>query len=311
MGLRRSILGFSQEEVLKLKKTITKEVRGAVKQVELKLDATDLLIINHLADFPNRKNVAKIILDDKIFFWVSYNTIIEELPIIDIKKQALKDRLDKMVDLGILEKIIQSCGSYVNMTFFRIGEAYEQLKYKEEVCSKPHGVCSQLQEGMYSTTGGVCSQLQDNNNIVDNNIVNIKKEDTIVSKKEDIDYDSVLSAWNEVASNVDAISKIRGLNDKRKNCIKNLIKNCKTSVEEIVKVINTIPYADDWVLGKGNRSWTIDFDFLIKNTSNWYVKAIEGGLHKNNLEKFNEIMDYDNTENSKNGNLVIGGIEYK
>lgn len=281
--MRYSILGFNQEEVLKLRKTITKELHGEVKQVELKLDVTDLLIINHLADFPNRKKVTKIILDDKIFFWVSYNTIIEELPIIDIKKQALSDRLAKMVELGILERRIQTCGSSANMTFFRISEAYETLKYKE-------GYGSQTQDISYSTTIPCSNQTQDINNIVDNNIVDIEKEDTNVSKKDEIDYDLIFTSWNNIANNVQNISKIKSLTDDRKKLIKNLITKCKTNVEEIVRLINAIPYADDWVIGKGDKGWSINFDFLIKNTSNWYVRALEGDMHRKNRYEFDKIM---------------------
>lgn len=293
--MRYSILGFNQEEVLKLRKTITKDIRGEIKQIELRLDVTDLLIINHLADFPNRKKVTKIILDDKIFFWVSYNTIIEELPIIDIKKQALSDRLAKMVELGILERRIQTCGSSANMTFFRISEAYENLKYKE-------GYSSQTQGVSYSTTTPYGSQTQDVNNIVDNNIVDIEKEDTNVSKKEQLDYESILSAWNKIAYDVESVSKVKSLTDSRKKQIKTLISKCKTSVDEITKLINTIPYADDWVLGKGDKGWAINFDFLMKNTSNWYVRALEGEMHRKNRYEFDKIMNGEclslHTENS-------------
>ena len=293
MGLRHSILGFNQEEVLKLKKTITKEVRGEVKQFELKLDVTDLLIINHLADFPNRKKVTKIILDDKIFFWVSYNTIIEELPIIDIKKQALSDRLAKMVELGILERRIQTYGASANMTFFRIDDLYERLKYKD-------WSNSQTQDVSYSTTTPCSSKTQDVNNIVNNNIVNIEKEDTNVSKKDC--YLSIMDAWNKMSDTLEFVNGIRSISDNRKKMKDTLIKKCNTSEEEIIKLINTIPYADDWVIGKGNKGWAIDFDFLIKNTSNWFVRALEGDMHKKNRYEFDKIMKGDflslHTENS-------------
>lgn len=293
MGLRHSVLGFNQEEVLKLKKTITKEVRGEVKQFELKLDVTDLLIINHLADFPNRKKVTKIILDDKIFFWVSYNTIIEELPIIDIKKQALSDRLAKMVELGILERRIQTYGASANMTFFRIDDLYERLKYKD-------WSNSQTQDVSYSTTTPCSSKTQDVNNIVNNNIVNIEKEDTNVSKKDC--YLSIMDAWNKMSDTLEFVNGIRSISDNRKKMIDSLIKKCNTSEEEIIKLINTIPYADDWVIGKGNKGWAIDFDFLIKNTSNWFVRALEGDMHKKNRYEFDKIMKGDflslHTENS-------------
>lgn len=118
-----------------------------------------------------------------------------------------------------------------------------------------------------------------------------EKEDTNVSKKKAIDYDSIFNAWNEMANNVEHINGIRSLSDKRKKMIESLIKNCSTNSEEIVKLINTIQYADDWVIGKGSRGWAIDFDYLMKNTSNWYVKALEGDMHKKNRHEFDKIMN--------------------
>lgn len=118
-----------------------------------------------------------------------------------------------------------------------------------------------------------------------------EKEDTIVSKKGDIDYDLILNSWNNIADNVLGISKIKSLTDGRKKQIKKLITKCKTSVDEIVKLINTIPYADDWVLGKGDKNWIINFDFLMKNTSNWYIRALEGDMHRKNRYEFDKIMN--------------------
>ena len=118
-----------------------------------------------------------------------------------------------------------------------------------------------------------------------------KKEDTNVSKKEQLDYESILLAWNKIACDVESVSKVKSLTDSRKKQIKTLISKCKTSVDEIIKLINTIPYADDWVLGKGDKGWAINFDFLMKNTSNWYVRALEGEMHRKNRYEFDKIMN--------------------
>jgi hypothetical protein len=98
MGLRFSILGFAQERVI--------GVRATDGNKELRLDVTDLLLLNQIADFPNRSGVMKIIEDDKIYFWMAYSEILGELPILNLKKQALRDRFDKLVTLGLLEKKI-------------------------------------------------------------------------------------------------------------------------------------------------------------------------------------------------------------
>lgn len=280
MGLRHSILGFNQEEVLKLKKTITKEVRGEVKQVELKLDVTDLLIINHLADFPNRKKVTKIILDDKIFFWVSYNTIIEELPIIDIKKQALSDRLAKMVELGILERRIQTYGSSANMTFFRIDDLYERLKYKDYSNS-------QTQDVSYSTTTSCNSQTQDVNNIVNNNIVNIEKEDTKVSKKE-YENEFVERMYKLYPTQCPCRNVSLGKCSKDKDRIRKLLKTY--SMEQIENVIK------NEVETKYGKSWMQNFSTFLNNFPD--PNCIDFGAAEQKIHEDND-------------KLVINGVEYR
>lgn len=196
--MKYSILGFNQKAVLATTKIVHKTINGQDKLVPLKLDVTDLLILQHLADFPNRKKIIKTIIDDKMFFWVDYKTLIEELPILDIKKQALSDRLSKLVELGVVEKNIISHNGYGNSTFFRMGEKYESLKYskedemqyeseKEECSVQP--MVADYERVSYSTTKGYRSQLQDNNNIINNNTTNNSKENidnklSISKKKE-------------------------------------------------------------------------------------------------------------------------------
>lgn len=197
--MKYSILGFNQKAVLATTKIVYKTIKGEDKLVPLKLDVTDLLILQHLADFPNRKKIIKTIIDDKMFFWVDYKTLIEELPILDIKKQALSDRLSKLVELGVIEKRIISHNGYGNSTFFRMGEKYESLKYskedelqyesEKEECSAKHMVAD-YERVSYSTTKGYRSQLQDNNNITNNNTTNYsnkENKDNILSlsKKEE------------------------------------------------------------------------------------------------------------------------------
>lgn len=161
MGLRFSILGFSQERVL--------EVRATKEGKELKLDVADLLLLNQIADFPNRSSVMKIIEGEKIFFWLAYSEILEELPILNLKKQALRDRLDKLVVLGLVEKRTSKAS---NMTFFRLTEMYENLKYDTIVYDTERG-CVVNDKGVYSDTQGVCSELH---TITINKYNNISKE---------------------------------------------------------------------------------------------------------------------------------------
>lgn len=160
--MKYSILGFKQDLICQLS-----------QEKGINIDANDLLILQDLADFMNRKSIIKYSINDNFYFSITYNAIIEDLPILNIKKQALRDRIDKLCSLGIIEKQIvkNETGSW---TAFRLSELYESLKYGLE-----------KEGGVYQTTHGGCvSNYTPNNNttILSNN--NNKKEN---SEKEKID----------------------------------------------------------------------------------------------------------------------------
>lgn len=198
--MKYSIFGFSQEYAIKLKK----EQDGKVK----KLDATDLLILRDVADFMNRSKIIKYTIDDKVYFSIQYATIIEDLPILDIKKQALSDRLDKMVFLNVLEKIVvkNQSGTFVA---FRMGAEYEKLLYScTNIQTAP--TSSELQVQMYSTTNH-------NTNTTNNSSTKQEKEiDKSIPKKkpsfnvrEDLSYvgEEYIGIWNEWLDYKDEINK--------------------------------------------------------------------------------------------------------
>ena len=167
---------------------------------------------------------------------------------------------------------------------------YELDKEKYDV-SKMSDRFDEIKKNHFPKTG---NPLPDSGEPIPYSKPNIKTDkeeiDKSISKKEVIDFDSIVSAWNEIANEVDEISSIRGLTDKRKKQIMSLLKTCKSTCEELVRFIKTLPYADDWVIGKGDRKWSIDFDWLIQNTSNWYVAGLEGNMHKKNRYEFDKIM---------------------
>lgn len=154
--MRYSIMGFDQAEVLKLRKTVNGK--------ELFVDLADLLIINTLADYPNRRGIVKINVDGSEYFWVDYQSLIDDIPIVNIKKQALADRIAKLVELEVIEKytIRRNTGVY---THFRMGRKYESLKYSGK-SSEPDGSVVDYSSGKvpgYATN----TSIQDNN-ITDN-----------------------------------------------------------------------------------------------------------------------------------------------
>lgn len=116
--------------VLGLHRTETVIVSGVQKEREVRIDLIDLMILRDIADFMNRKKVIKYVIDDKTYMNVKYSVIMEDLPILGLKQQALSDRLDKLCSFSLLEKIVvkNQSGSF---TAFKIGDMYEKITYSD------------------------------------------------------------------------------------------------------------------------------------------------------------------------------------
>lgn len=141
--MKYTIHGFSQQEATKFKKNV---IDKNDKLKEIKIDCTDLLILRWFVDFYPK--MMKVEIEGVQYAWVQYQKILQDLPLLDIKKQALFDRLKKLCEFKILKhKTIKVNGTF---SYYGFGEMYGVLIDTE---------CSQTDEGVYSNNEGVCSQL--------------------------------------------------------------------------------------------------------------------------------------------------------
>lgn len=236
--MKYNILDFDQETVLSIYKFV-KDKKGNDKKIYL--DIADLLIIQVVSDIIHRDKFTKQIVDGRIYYWITYNTILEALPILDIKKQAFTDKIDKIVELGILDKKVIKEQGQGTFTLFRLTDLYDKMKYSNTPRS-------------YKTTNGGSSELPTgvvvdydpkdytNNNYTTNTI----KEDTNVSKKKFIFRDELIKL---------------GVNDQivddwlivRKN---KKSSNTKIAYDAIVREINKSGFsANDCIKIAVERSW--------------------------------------------------------
>lgn len=269
--MKFTILGFSQERVLSLAKTIRDKND---KDKTIQLDVTDLLIIREVADFMNRKKIIKYSFEDKTFFSVKYSAIMEDLPILNIKKQALADRIDKIAMLGVLEKKVvkDSNGTF---TLFRIGEEYEKLIYS------PTG--SEVQGGSYPTTNGLVSNYEPK----DNTTNTITKEEDKSSKKESVD-DFVDMIYNIYPTKCPKRNTSLGKSRKDKERIKRLLKQySKEDIEKVVRYEVEVKYGKEYMS---------NFSTFLNNFPD--PKCL-----------FDDQPVAEETNQSSK--LIIGGIEYK
>lgn len=132
--MKYSILGFNQERVLSL----TKEVKDVKKDktTTISIDVDDLLILSVIADISSRKSIRKVILEDGQYAWISYNVILEDLPILRIDKKQLRRRLDKLVEFELIDLKVERVNGSGTFVYIKIGKEYEALKYNIDEESK-------------------------------------------------------------------------------------------------------------------------------------------------------------------------------
>lgn len=127
--MKYGILGFNQQKVLSLVKEVKDEKNKKITTISIDVD--DLLILSVIADLSNRKSIRKVILEDGQYAWISYNLILEDLPILRIDKKQLRRRLDKLVEFDLIDLKVERVNGSGTFVYIKIGKMYEELKYTQ------------------------------------------------------------------------------------------------------------------------------------------------------------------------------------
>lgn len=108
--MKFTIMGFAQEKIL-----------------EFNLDLTDVMILRWFVDFKDSQQMKKIIFEENMYYWINYDYLIQEIPVIKINsKDVLRRRLKKLEDCKVLKsKCIKNF--HGSMTYYTITENYTAL----------------------------------------------------------------------------------------------------------------------------------------------------------------------------------------
>ena len=103
--------------------------------------------------------------------------------------------------------------------------------------------------------------------------------------------------WNETAKTFN-LHQINKITTKRKSKLSTRIKESNDFLEDFKKALKNIELSS-FLIGKNNRSWKINFDWLLENDTN-IVKVLEG--------KYNDQSQVADTDDlSKFGSLIKFG----
>ncbi len=207
--MKYTILGFSQEKAL-----------------ELGLDVYDLLIVRWFVDFYSSSKMVKMNVGDRTYVWVNYSKVIEDIPILNMKKDTLSRRMKKICETGIMEhETLKQGGTF---SLYRLTDKYDQLishdGNTEGTEKNPEGYGKKSRPGTEKKPEQNINQLN-NNSIKDTNAYSTKEE-LLHSKNEDVGKnnkkESVNSVIAEYTENKDLQDALHGFVEMRNKARKPL-----------------------------------------------------------------------------------------
>lgn len=101
-----------------------------IRLKELGLDVIDALILRYFVDFKDSKAMTSMLVEGKSYYWVKYEGVLKELPILNMKKYTLQSRFFKLRDAGVLSHHVKKEGG--TFSYFSLGENYDSLIYSGE-----------------------------------------------------------------------------------------------------------------------------------------------------------------------------------
>lgn len=250
--MRYTIEGFSQEYAMTLKKTVP--IKDKEKTIQI--DCTDLVILRWFVDFyPNMK---KISVDGKEYAWLTHKKLMTDLPLLDITKRACIERMQKLVEFGILDyKLLKDGGTF---SLYAFGANYINL-----VRSTDTGDAQSNGPGGMRSNGIGCDGQPDNK---DSSISYPSNNDSSIKDKEKVAHQKIVDLFNSICT---SYPKVRSLSAARIKTIKALLN--KHTLEDIQTTFESAE-ASSFLKGINDRGWAANFDWLIKEAN--FIKVFEG-----------------------------------
>ena len=125
--IKQSIFGFKQDVMIKLN-----------------LDANDIVILRWFVDFKETGSMEKKIADNKIYYWVNYQTVLDTFPYLFTnnttalgQKKAVQRLFNDRLSCVLEKKIFYSCGEKKGVyTYFTVKEQVFKELISDKVLAK-------------------------------------------------------------------------------------------------------------------------------------------------------------------------------
>ena len=95
----------------------------------LDIDIIEASILNFIIEFSKSEAIQKIEENGVVYFWISYEKVCSELPILKLKKDSVYRRIKKLCEVGILEQYGK--GKELGKSFFALTKECEKLNFTD------------------------------------------------------------------------------------------------------------------------------------------------------------------------------------
>ena len=218
------------------------------KIMEFNLDIKDITILRYFDDFRKSGKMNSEEINGVKYYWISYQSIENELPFLSIGKRSIMMRMFKLRDLGILSHYTKKEGG--TFSFYALGDRYEELvssnleinDIKDSNCTTNKTNISRNKENTNEDNGNSDASLE----ALDNEVV-INNEEAVLNNEEAVDElvnlyinnhkkEEGLFKNNNKGCAEECTTKTNILNNS--STIVNIYNNIKSSVSSIINYLN-------------------------------------------------------------------------
>lgn len=278
---------------------------SVAKMMELKLDMKDLAILRYFVDFRETGKMKAEVVGGKSYYWVNYNSMVEEMPYLELGKRAVMTRMLKLRDLGILMHYTKKEGG--TFSFFAMGPKYielisttavdpgekKKIKAPKGVRLDEQGNCDNIEESTQNE-----AVLDENTEVMAENPQGVlENEEGVHEKEQGVCFETNTGCASRRTTKTHLLNNPSTIET-------NIKKYIKKDVEEVIEYLNNKINASyrantkstvSVIMARLNENYTVeDFKLVIdKKSKEWLGSTMEKYLTPQTLfgNKFEQYIN--------------------
>ena len=207
------------------------------KACELDLGLDELAILRWFIDFRDTDRMEHREIDGKVYYWVVYNKVLEDLPILKCNVRSVGNKFKNLEKAGILmHKTFKKGGTF---SYYGIGEAYTLLIAGVDIFHGSQkideGVVKKLTNGSQKIDEGVVKKLTTK----DSSIIDSSTKDYSIIDKNNKQYSDDVELNDAILSFMKFRKDIKKpMNDHTIDLLIKKLENMDPSIKNQIEILN-------------------------------------------------------------------------